>query len=195
MTAACTKGDSMAVRPGAVHRERARLARESDEVSRAQHALLVVVREAPLNAEASPAALQSFLTPSAGRFLRANFAVPCLSARTHAVEVGGCVERRFTLRRADLAAFPRRTVTVTTECAGNHRTSLAPLPPGEPWHAGAVSTGRWSGIPLAAVLEKAGLLASCREVLAAGADHGQLGNGSVSAFERSLPRSKALDPD
>jgi DMSO/TMAO reductase YedYZ molybdopterin-dependent catalytic subunit len=186
----------MAARPEAVIRARERLARERRQAERLREpGGLLVVREGPLNAETPRAALRSFLTPAGARFLRANFAIPALSPRTHAVEVGGGVRQPFTLRLADLRAMPQRTATVTTECAGNHRTSMVPLPPGEPWQGGAVSTGRWTGVPLAAVLEKAGLPPECIEVLVSGADRGQTAQGEPSGYDRSLPRAKALDPD
>ncbi|MER3406553.1 MAG: hypothetical protein C4289_16455, partial [Chloroflexota bacterium] len=50
-----------------------------------------------------------------------------------------------------------RTLVATMECAGNQRIGLSPLPTGEPWDIGAVSTASWSGVPLGAVLERAGL--------------------------------------
>ena len=40
----------------------------------------------------------------------------------------------------DLRAMGTKTVTTTMECAGNNRLGQAPLPSGEPWQAGAVST-------------------------------------------------------
>ena len=155
---------------------------------------LVLVREAPHNAEIAPGALEAFLTPAAERFLRSNFGVPRLDPERHLVEVGGSVERELRISVAQLRRMQQRSVTVTTECAGNHRTTLSPLPPGEPWQGGAVSTGRFTGVPLAAVLEKAGLDPGAVEVLAAGADGGPVG-GREARFARSLPRAKALEAD
>jgi len=180
----------------AVLRERKRLARERRQAAGLQEkGALLVVREVPLNAEAPRAAFRSFFTPTAARFLRNNFDIPALLPQTHAVDVGGCVRHRFTLRLADLREMPQRTATVTTECAGNHRASFVPLPPGEPWQGGAVSTGRWTGVPLAAILKKAGLRPGCVEVLVSGADRGETEQGGKRGYDRSLPRAKALDPD
>ena len=66
---------------------------------------------------------------------------------------------------ADLAALPQRSVTVTLECAGNGRLTMAPLPPGEPWAHGAVSTASWTGVPLALLLERAGVRDDVVEIL------------------------------
>ena len=103
----------------------------------------LVVRDHPRNAETAPRALGAYLTSAADRFVRANFAVPRLSRRGHRLRVGGLVERPLDLRVDDLCLLPQRTITVTTECAGNHRTTLSPLPAGESWSGGAVSTARW----------------------------------------------------
>jgi len=153
-----------------------------------------LVREAPHNAEIAPDALGAFITPAAARFVRANFAVPRIDPRRHRLEIGGAVERRISLGLADLRAWPQRTLVVTTECAGNQRTSLSPLPPGEPWLGGAVSTGTFTGVPLAEVLERAGLRSDAVEVLAEGADAGKTPSGETH-FARALPVGKALDPD
>jgi len=41
---------------------------------------------------------------------------------------------------------------------------------GEKWDLGAVSTAEWTGVPLVALLERAGLWTEAREVLFCGAD-------------------------
>src|SRR5207248_8644020 len=91
--------------------------------------------------------------------------------------------------RLDLDALKElgreRTLTVTLECAGNGRLSMAPLPAGEPWNRGAVSTARWTGVPLREVLSAAVLRDDTRELAFYAHD----------PFARSLPLEKALDPD
>jgi len=154
----------------------------------------VLVRETPHNAEIATEALDLFITPTADRFLRSNFGVPRIDSRNHKVEVGGAVIRPLSLGLTDLRAMPHRTLVVTTECAGNHRTSLSPLPPGEPWQGNAVSTGTFTGVPLAALLERTGLRPGAAEILAEGADRGRVASGETP-FARSLPLEKALDPD
>ena len=154
----------------------------------------LVVRADPRNVETSPVALGTYLTPAADRFVRSNFAVPRISPRAHRIEVTGLVERAFDLRIDELRALPQRTLVVTTECAGNHRTSLAPLPPGEPWAGGAVSTARWSGVPLGELLGRAGVRDGAVEVVATGTDCGEVAPGRA-AYARSIPLTTALDPD
>ena len=154
----------------------------------------LVVRDHPRNAETAPRALDAYLTSAEDRFVRANFAVPRLSRRSHRLRVGGLVERPLDLGVEDLCLLPQRTLTVTTECAGNHRTSLSPLPPGEPWSGGAVSTARWTGVPLGALLERTGVRPGSLEVVATGADRGQVASDHIS-YARSLPLARALHPD
>ena len=67
-------------------------------------------------------------------------------------------------RRATALALARRarsrpadTRPVTIECAGNGRARLEPRPLSQPWLTEAVGTAEWTGVPLSAVLEEAGL--------------------------------------
>jgi len=154
----------------------------------------LIVRDHPRNAETSPRALGAYLTPAADRFVRSNFAVPRLSRRSHRLCLGGLVESPLSLGVEELCRLPQRTLTVTTECAGNHRTTMSPLPPGEPWSGGAVSTARWTGVPLGALLERAGVRPGSLEVVATGADCGEVASRQVS-YARSLPLARALHPD
>ena len=151
---------------------------------------LVVVKRAPFNAETPPQAWGQAHTPNGSFFVRSNHAEPALPAATHRILIGGAVQAPFTWALTELALHPLRSVTVTLECAGNGRTSMAPLPEGEPWGQGALGTAVWTGVPLAQVLQRARLGPGVVEILVEGAD----GEGS-KRFARSLPLSKALHPD
>jgi DMSO/TMAO reductase YedYZ molybdopterin-dependent catalytic subunit len=72
------------------------------------------------------------------------------------------------------------------ECAGNGRALLAPRPVSQPWLHEAVGTAEWTGVPLAAVLERAGIGPGAVEVSFRGLDRGVEG-GATQNFERSLP--------
>jgi DMSO/TMAO reductase YedYZ molybdopterin-dependent catalytic subunit len=157
---------------------------------------LVVVRHAPFNAESALPHLGDAITPASRFYVRSNFPVPALAAETHRISVGGRVRQRLDFDVDDLRALGLRTVTATMECAGNNRLSLAPLPSGEPWSAGAVSTAIWAGVPLRAVLDRAGVLPDTVEILVQGVDHGTPKDapGEIP-FARSLPLAKALEED
>ena len=155
-----------------------------------------VIRRTPLNGETPPAALAAAVTPTAHAYVRTNFGVPALDAHAHRIEVAGAVAAPFVIDMVDLTALEQRTILATMECAGNDRTAIVPPVDGEPWTGGAVSTVRWSGVPLRAVLERARIAGSAIEVLFQGADRGHVASvaGTV-VFERSLPLSDALHPD
>src|SRR5207245_6031406 len=149
-----------------------------------------------LNAETPLAALEEVLTPASEFFVRSHFRRHDLAPRKPVLEVVGAIEQPLRLDLADLEAMGTRTLAVTVECAGNGRTGLQPLPVGEPWGLGAVSTARWTGVPLRAVLASAGLKRPVVEILAIGADRGRPPDTAAEVpFARSLPLSKARDPD
>jgi DMSO/TMAO reductase YedYZ molybdopterin-dependent catalytic subunit len=92
--------------------------------------------------------------------------------------------------------MPSQTLIVTLECAGNGRTLFHPPIEGEKWNLGAVSTAEWTGVPLAEVLDRAGVLPGAREVLFRGADGGTLpGHSGPIRFERSLQLDYARHAD
>jgi DMSO/TMAO reductase YedYZ molybdopterin-dependent catalytic subunit len=110
--------------------------------------------------------------------------------------VTGQVERPLALSLRELHNMRSQAEVVTLECAGNGRTLFDPPVPGERWQYGAVSTAEWSGVPLADVLDRAGVRSSAREILFRGADGGEVDNkrGTIR-FERSLPVDQARDSD
>lgn len=125
--------------------------------------------------------------------------MPELDARAWRLKVVGAVGRPLELTYAQLRELPSRTVPVTLECAGNGRAYLDPKSKGVQWQLGAVSTAEWTGVPLGAVLERAGLRPGAVEVILEGADGGVPGNeprppGKVK-FARSLPLAKARRPE
>src|SRR5262245_48086553 len=157
---------------------------------------LVPVKLSPFNAESAIEALGPDVTPTAGFYVRSNFDVPTLSAASHRIAVAGNVARPLELSVDDLRRLGTTTLLTTMECAGNNRMSLAPLPSGEPWLGGAVSTGRWTGTPLAAVLDAAGVERGTVEILVEGADRGKPADGPPDIpFARALPLDKARHAD
>ncbi len=155
-----------------------------------------VVTDAPLNASTPLDALADAITPIGTHYVRNHFPVPHAEPDHWVIDVRGHVEEDVRVLLADLRADPSRvkTITVTMECAGNGRTRMTPLPPGTPWDDGAVSTARWTGIPLRDVLGKAAPRDGAREVLFRGKDAG-VEHGTHMNFERSIPWSTALHED
>jgi len=160
---------------------------------------LTMIHGMPFNAEAPPAALVDDITPTQFHYVRSNFAVP---AHDGMLEIGGAVASPTTVTLEDLRAMPAVERAVTLECAGNGRLAMRPLPTGEPWGDYAVSTARWTGVPLKHLLDLAQPAADGVEVLFRGADHGAYHLSAILAntdqqdltFERALPFELATDP-
>src|SRR5207249_3251214 len=128
-------------------------------------------------------------------YVRNHFALPRLEARTWRLRVEGAVNRQLDLTYDQLRALAPRDVTATLECAGNSRALTVPPLRGVAWQQGAVGNAAWAGVPLAAVLDRAGLRDNAVEVVLEGADRGEVTaeprpHGPIS-FARSLPLAKA----
>lgn len=156
---------------------------------------LHVVRAEPLCAETPAQWLSAPITPAPSVYVRSNFALPALNA-SHVIDIGGAVQLPFAISLTELAALPQRHVTFTMECAGNGRLGMDPVPTGEPWRYGAVSTTTWSGVSLRTLLERAGLATDVVEILGLGADAGPRDDATGEVrFARSLPIADAMHPD
>ena len=147
-----------------------------------------VVSAEPFNAETRLERQVGLVTPVARHYVRDHFALPTPPAH---LAVDGLVETPLEIAWTELRAMPALSTFVTLECAGNGRSYLDPPAPGEQWGIGAVSTAEWTGVPLAAVLERAGVSSAATEIVFAGADRGPVAGREI-AFERSLPVEEAL---
>src|SRR5215472_4164544 len=154
---------------------------------------MVVHRAHPLNCETSiPALIGGAVMPNQRFYVRNHFQIPQLDTTSWRVNVVGLVERPLSLSLRDLLKMPSQTEFVTLECAGNGRSQLNPRVNGEQWNLGAVSTAEWTGVPLAEVLNRAGVKAGARKVVFRGADSGKLEvSGDPIRFERSLSMDDA----
>ncbi|MFD6885056.1 sulfite oxidase [Streptomyces sp. NPDC059957] len=98
----------------------------------------------------------------------------------------GCLRTPLDLSLRDLRSLPSVTRRVTMECAGNGRARLSPRPVSQPWLVEAVGTADWTGVPLRAVLARAGVAPGAVEAVFTGADHG-VERGVEQDYRRSLP--------
>lgn len=154
--------------------------------------VLHVIRHEPYNAETPEPQLVHAITPIANAYVRTNFDVPRLSD-DHTIEIGGAVSTPYSLGVAALRAMPQHTVIATMECAGNDRLDMRPLPVGEPWQSGALSTLSWTGVRLADVLRAAGVVSDAFEVVVYAADRGPRDDAEgLVQFARSLPIADAM---
>lgn len=79
-------------------------------------------------------------------FLRNHFPYP--STVPHSIIVGGLVQSPISLSLDQLKRMPSTTLIVPLECAGNQRSKFNPPAFGEQWESGAISQGKWTGVPL-----------------------------------------------
>ena len=136
-------------------------------------------------------ALRHELTPAGLHYLLIHFDIPETDAATWRLEFRGLFEKPFSIGLAELKQMAPATVRVTMECAGNGRGQLAPRYPSVPWLEEGVSTADWTGVPLAALLQKALVSEKAKEIVFHGADHG-FDAGVEHHFARSLAPSEAL---
>jgi DMSO/TMAO reductase YedYZ molybdopterin-dependent catalytic subunit len=156
---------------------------------------LVTRQYEPANLEFPFASLSRFITPNEQFYVRNHFPVPRLDGGSWRLKVEGAVRQPLALSLDDLRQMPARTAAATLECAGNGRVFLVPKAKGVLWEQGAVSNAEWTGVPLAAVLQRAGLRDDAVEVVLEGADAGEITEDPKSPgkihFARSLPLAKA----
>jgi DMSO/TMAO reductase YedYZ molybdopterin-dependent catalytic subunit len=170
----------------------------ADDPPRPAPSPLIVRQSTPENLETVFANLDSFVTPTPSFYVRSHFAVPSLDEKTFRLRIEGEVDRPITLTLDEIRRLGERTVTVLLECAGNGRVFLNPQAAGLLWDYGGVGTAEWTGVPLSAVLERAGLKKTAVEAILYGADTGEIKAmpnpfqtpGPVH-FARSMPIAKA----
>jgi sulfite oxidase len=133
-----------------------------------------------------------YLTPTEHFFVRTHVYVPAVNVNDWRLNVGGSVATSLVLTMDDLKKLPATELIGVLECAGNGRAFYQPPVPGMQWGNGAVGNARWRGIRLADVLKHAGVKPSAREILFDGAD---VPLGAMPDFQRSIPLTKALDPN
>ncbi|MBV8234185.1 MAG: sulfite oxidase [Acidimicrobiia bacterium] len=161
---------------------------------------LIARQKGPDNLEFPFSTLESFLTPNAQFYVRTHFEVPRLDAATWRLKVEGAVERPLELSLDELRQLPSRRVAALLECSGNGRVFLKPPQIGIRWELGGVSNAEWAGVPLATVLDRAGVHDGAVEVILQGADRGKFEEPEprtpgVIPYARSLPLTKARQPE
>jgi DMSO/TMAO reductase YedYZ molybdopterin-dependent catalytic subunit len=134
-------------------------------------------------------ALNSPFTPKDQFFTTQHYGHPEVDPAAFRLKVGGLVNSALALSLDDLRKMGNTELIAGFECSGNRR----PI-------QGLIGNGRWTGVPLKTVLDKAGLKADAQEIVFFGADRGK---ESVvfrttppveveQQYGRSLPRARAL---
>lgn len=104
---------------------------------------------------------------------------------------GSGVARPFDLGYDELVKLGQTTVTRFVECAGNGRVFFGDAQghrvEGSPWRLGAIGVAEWTGVPLGAVLERAGVRPTTRDIMPVGLDE--------LMVRRPMPLAKAMADD
>jgi len=131
------------------------------------------------------------LTPKDSFFTTQHYGHPDVDPAAFRLTVTGLVDKPLSLSLDDLRRMRATELVAGFECSGNRR----PL-------QGLSGNGRWTGVPLRAVLDQAGVKAQAREIVFFGADHGdeevefRTQKFKVNQqFGRSLPRDRALSSE
>ena len=155
---------------------------------------LIIRQKEPKNLETPLDQIDSYITPAGLFYIRCHFAVPSLDPVSYQLRIDGAVARPFTLSFEELRSMQSETRVATLECAGNGRVFLVPQVRGAQWELGAVSNAEWTGVPLRALLERAGLLEDACEIVLEGADRTERPRKSPSPLARSLMLGACPEP-
>lgn len=149
----------------------------------------------PPNFETPVSALDEMFTANDKFFVRWHLAViPEVDEKTWRLQVGGeAAKKPLQLSLAELRKLPAVEVVAVNMCAGNRRGLSDPHVTGVEWGNGAIGNARWRGARLKDVLNRAGIAKEAVEVVYHGEDKGVI--PETPQFIKSLPMSKALDPD
>lgn len=130
--------------------------------------------------------LHGIITPNGLVFERHHAGVPAIDPDRHRLLLHGLVDRPLTFSMDDLMRFPSVSRIHFLECSGNGSAEWkAPKGASIQQTHGLLSCCEWTGVPLAVVLDEAGVKAGARWILAEGAD--------AAVMTRSIPIDKALD--
>src|SRR3982075_1636597 len=160
---------------------------------------LIIRQKEPSNLETPLDQVDSYLTPTELFYIRSHFPAPKLELGSYQLGIDGAVRNPLSLSYQQLRDMASETKVATLECAGNGRVFLVPKVAGAQWELGAVGNAEWTGVPLGALLERAGLEEDACEIVLEGADRGTPKEEPVPpepiSYAWSLPRAKAIQTE
>ena len=128
---------------------------------------------------------RGIVTPSGLVFERHHAGVPDIPPGHHRLLVHGLVERPLAFTMDDVMRFPSVSRFHFLECSGNSAGEWKGKGSSAQVTHGLLSCCEWTGVPVASVLQEAGVDPRAKWLLAEGAD--------AAAMTRSIPLDKALD--
>jgi sulfane dehydrogenase subunit SoxC len=129
--------------------------------------------------------LHGSITPNGLFYERNHNGVPAINPDHHGILIHGLVERPLLFSMDDLMKFPSISRIYFLECSGNSSSEFTTPAADIRWSHGLLACAEWTGVPLAALLQEAGIRPEGKWILAEGAD--------VAAMTRSIPVEKAMD--
>src|SRR5260370_42377517 len=129
----------------------------------------LIIRQKELtNLETPLDQVDSYLTPTEEVYIRSHFPAPKLELSSYQLRIDGAVRNPLSLSYRQLRDMPSETRVATLERAGNGRVFLVPQVVGAQWVLGSGGNAEWTGVPLGALLERAGLDEGACEIVLAG---------------------------
>jgi sulfite dehydrogenase len=112
------------------------------------------------------------ITPNDAFFVRYHLAgIPLnIDPDTFAIEIKGKVDKPAKISLQELKQFDAIETVAVNQCSGNSRGFVTPRVAGGQLGNGAMGNARWKGVPLKAVLDKAGVQRGARQVTFNGMD-------------------------
>jgi len=132
---------------------------------------------------------EGVITPNDAFFVRYHIAdIPLdIDPAAFSVEIKGKVDKPLKLSLAEIKKMPAVEIVAVNQCSGNSRGFFNPRVAGGQLGNGAMGNARWKGVPLKAVLDRAGVQAGARQVTFNGMDK--------PVMEKTPDFIKALDID
>jgi sulfane dehydrogenase subunit SoxC len=131
--------------------------------------------------------LEGIVTPNGLHFERHHNGVPRIDPDRHRLLIHGLVKNPLSFGIDDLLRYPLVSRLCFVECGGNSNAGWReePIQTSAGYFHGLASCSEWTGVPLATLLDEAGVQPEARWLIAEGAD--------AAAMNVSIPVEKALD--
>jgi sulfite dehydrogenase (cytochrome) subunit A len=125
------------------------------------------------------------------RYHLADLPLDSIDPATFRLEVKGAVNTPLALSLDELKALPRMELVAVSQCSGNGRGFFEPRVAGGQAGNGLMGNARWTGVPLKAVLDRAGVKSGAVQVRFDGLD-GPVGDKTPD-FAKALTLDHARD--
>ncbi len=131
--------------------------------------------------------LEGTITPAGLHFERHHNGVPEIDPAQHKLIIHGLTKRALSFSMDDLLRYPMTSALLFLECGGNSNQgwNREPVQTKVSFLHGLVSCSEWTGVPLAILLDEAGIDPAARWLIAEAAD--------AVAMNVSIPVEKVFD--